>query len=358
MFIKYKEDKTNHIISFEAKQFLPLSYTDFVVARNRGFESLNITCLADSIEIENNGAVESKGKGKIDLPIKFRQPLPIYALVRGGWLPPFFVQPSNLLTDSNAVGNLEAINKGNAQPIYGQIDWWFKLFNESNLTINPLPYAIEGNQFRTPTLQELKSSFASASDTIRAKFPKANIVQYEDEHFQIAFDLITSLSEKCKRYTEFLIKAAPLITDSVAEQNLLDVESKILKFAQETKVDLKSLPVLTTLSCLYDDGSSGFAAARRILKPKASYTDEQAYNALADLNALEFFIGTIALSESHESFAFCTSDKAIVLLWSSFYFYNTKFDRDLGAVSSFVLSENLFPRLSGSQRKELAARLS
>lgn len=362
MFLTHIEEETHNIISFEAKTFLPLSYDNFCAARKEGFRSFKINCLTDEIRIEKDGVIESKeGHGKIEMPVNFRHTLPVYGLVKGGWLPPSFVQPPNLLADSNAIGNLEAINRGNAQPIYEQMDWWFTLPNESDLTINPLLYAMEGNQLRTPTFEELKSSFATATEIIRGKFPKAKIIEYENVHFRAAFELITSISRQNEKEIEFLIKATALVVDGISAQNLPKIEFEIIKIAQETKLDLKSLSVLTVLSCLYDNGRSGFTAARKILfKSRAEYTKTDAYNALADLNALRFFIGTLALSESNKSepFALCTSDKALVLLWSGFNFYNIKFVKDGGARSSFLLSENLFPRLSVTQRKELAAKLS
>lgn len=359
MFIKYKEDETDLIYSFDAKRFLPLSYIDFVDARRGGFKSFKTTCEAESIQIEKNGSVESKQSGRFELPINFHEPLPIYSLVKGGWLPPPFVKPPKLLLDSNAVGNLDAINKGNAQPIYGQVAWWFNFFNEDDLTINPLPYAMEGNQLRTPTLEEIKDSFARASEIIKEKFPSAQIIEYENEHFQTAFELISSISEQNEKDTKFLEMVVPLIKDGVPSERLSNVESEILEFAREIEIDLKSLTVLTVLSCLYDDGRSGFPAARKILKPSSDYTEKLVYNALADLNALRLFIGTLALSESpeYDSFAFCTSDKAIALLWSGFEFSDIKFDKDLGARSTFLLSENLFPRLTEPQRQELAIKL-
>lgn len=360
MFITHIEEKTHNTISFKAKIFLPLSYDDFCNARKEKFRLLNITCLTDTVRTEKNGVVESTGRGKIEMPVNFRHPLPVYALVKGGWLPPPFVQPPNLLADSNAIGNLEAINKGNAQPIYEQVDWWFTIPNESDISINSLFYAMEGNQFRTPTFEELKSSFATATEVIREKFPKANIIEYEDVHFQAAFELITSISGQNEKEIEFLIKAVPLIVTDVPTPELTKIESKIIRIAQEIKLDLKSLSVLTVLSRLYDNGRSGYNVAKKILKPSSVYTKENAYNTLADLNALRLFIGFLALSESSksESFALCTSDKALVLLWSGFNFYDIKFVKDVGARSSFELSESLFPRLSQDERKTLATKLS
>jgi hypothetical protein len=179
-------------------------------------------------------------------------------------------------------------------------------------------------------------------------------------HFQAAFELIKSISGQNEKEIEFLIKAVPLIVTDVPAPDLTKTESEIIRIAQETKLDLKSLSVLTVLSRLYDNGKSGYNVAKKILKPSSEYTKENAYNTLANLNALRLFIGFLALSKSNksESFAFCTSDKALVLLWSGFNFYDIKFVKDVGARSSFSLSENLFPRLSQDQRKELAAKLS
>lgn len=354
------EYPTGEIVQFVPKNFDPLAYQDLLSALVKKDKTYHFNCDVDSVEVERDGEKIIENKNRASFKIAFREPLSVYALINGGWLPPPFVNPPNLLADSNVIGFLGAIARGNPLPVVQEANWWFKLVTNPKLLINPLPYAFEGNQRRTPTFEELGQAYMEATKIIKELLPHANVVEFQDEHFRADYDLLAGATERDEKDTEFLIKAAPLVADSVSAAKLLAVETEILKIARSLGLEPKSsLAVLTVLCCLYDNGQSGYPAAKRIIKPRAGYTEANAYNALADLGALRLFLGAIALSRfaEFESFAFCTFDQAIALLWCGFEFHNIEFNKTSGLNAKFVLNESLFPRLDEGRRKELTKRL-
>ena len=117
-------------------------------------------------------------------------------------------------------------------------------------------------------------------------------------------------------------------------------------------IELTSFVVLASLSCLYEDEHS--THARKILKPKALYTKEDAYNALSDINALELYVGNMGLAKeiNKKPFALTTCDKALVAFGCGLNL--RKFDFNNGNPEcSFSISSHLFPRLPKNQVNRL-----
>lgn len=351
---------TGEIYQFVPTRFDVLKYGDLLSALVKKEKTYHFNCDVESVEVERDGVKTVENKNRASFAINFHEPLRVYGLVDGGWLPPPFVNPPNLLADSNVIGYLAEIAKGNAVAPVQAAGWWFKLVTNPKLLINPLPYAFEGNQRRTPTFEEFEQSYAEATRIIKENLPHANVIEFHDEHFRAAYDLLADLAKRDEKEMEFLIEAAPLVADGVPTDKLLETESEILKIARDLGVEPKSsLAVLSLLSCLYDDGRSGYATARKVIKPRVGYNEENAYNALADLGGLRLFLGAIALSRlpEFESFAFCTFDQAIALLWCGFEFHKIEFNQSSGMNATYVFDENLFPRLDEAGRKELTKRL-
>ena len=70
--------------------------------------------------------------------------------------------------------------------------------------------------------------------------------------------------------------------------------------------------VLAVLSGVINSDAN---AARRLLKFKAAYGPEDAYNALADLNALEVLLYRITLYPKMQT-QLCTGDRNLALFWA------------------------------------------
>lgn len=338
-------------------QFRPLSYRDLLL------EDANYQFKFDveSVEIrQNNGIINRHKKGTGNGKIKFKQNLPIYSLVRGGWLPMPFVRPRFFLVDRNVVSNIKKITQGSSLERIQDLKWWLDMVSSDNLVFNTLLYAIEGDKRRFPTFEEFKNSFEKAMMEIKCFFPRANFVTYDEKTYQLVFRDISLIFKRRKKEAEFLVKASSLVFQRISDSKLPQTESKILEIAKSEGLDLKSLPVLVVLSCLYENNDGVyFQAARRILKPKSNYTKEDAYNTLADLNALEMFAGSGALFNSSKKFppfTFTTCDKPIALFGCGLEFNKNEFGDD-GLNFNISINEHLFPRLNENERRELSERL-
>ncbi len=348
---------TGEIVDVVPKQFEPLLYEDLLLKES----NYELKFKAESIEINKNGEITKHDEGKVKTTIEFEQNLPIYSLVQGGWLPPPFVRPRNLLVDRNVVSNIKKITQESSQQRIQDLNWWLEMVENDDLVINPILYAIEGDKRRFPTLDEFKESFEEAVAEIKKVFPKAKLIPFTDETYPLVFAELSLIFERRKKEAKFLVKVAPLIFQRVSDSRLPQTESKILEIAKVEGLDLKSLPVLAVLSCLYENNDgSYFQTARKIIKPKSNYTEENAYNTLADLNALEMFVGSGALSKSATEFppfAFTTCDKPIALFGCGLGFNKNEFGEN-GLNTHISIKEQLFPRLSGIEREQLAERLS
>lgn len=351
------ELETGEIVDAIPKHFEPLSYDDLLLKKS----SYEIKFKAESVEIENKGERTKHEQGEVKTLINFKQNLPIYSLVEGGWLPPPFVRPRNLFVDRNVVSNIKKITQGSSQGRIQDLEWWLKMVDNDNLIINPILYAIEGNQRRFPTLDELKKSFEEALAEIKKVFPKAKLISFTDETYPLVFTDLSRIFEHRKKEAKFLVKTAPLIFQRISNSRLSQTESEILEIAKDEGLDLKSLPVLAVLSCLYENTDGlYFHTARKIIKPKSSYSEEDAYNTLADFNALEMFVGSGALSKlatEFPPFAFSTCDKPIALFGCGLGFNKNEL-RENGLNTNISINEYLFPRLSEIEREQLAERLN
>ena len=353
MLVRYTAE-TGEILDILPKAFRPLSFGDLESSVGTQDKTYPMKIEANSIEGLPDGKQPS-GPGLVSIPITFRQPISIFGLVEGGWLPIPFVQPAKLLVDRNVVASLAQIRRGVTRSDLGHTDWWFEFFKEFSIEINPALYAFEGNNRRPTTFDEFCRAFEEASTEVAAQLPGATLTKYEGLHYEAAYALISDFADRHRRETEFLIKIAPRVAERVSDSRLLKIQSETLSSARELKLKFSSLAVLAVLACLYErrDGS-GLLAARGILKPRSRYTAQDAYNALSDLRALELFVSGLGLERA--PFALCTCDKSIAAFWCGLtaHTYDWKDEKLTFTVS---LSETLFPRLEESGRNELIARL-
>ena len=194
-------------------------------------------------------------------------------------------------------------------------------------------------------MAEFKSSYEEAVEIIRSLFPNAKIIVYRDAHFEAAFETMTDVLEFHAEETEFLKGVAPLIRENVSENSLQSVCDEILTMAADNGLSFRSLPLLASLSCLYEDPKvSGYNAARELLKLRGGpYTDERAYNVLSDMRGLMFYLAFQALAKQvgEEPLAYCTADKAALLFGCGLNFHNVEF-RGNQLFLSIELSEFYF----------------
>src|SRR5689334_18059522 len=146
LLFKYSAE-SREIIEFTAEAIEPLRVAD-LEAQTQTYQmkihAASITGLPDR--------TEPAGPGTVTMPITFGEPVSVFGLIDGGWLPLPFVDPAKFLADRNVVVALAQIRRKVARADLDHTDWWFQFFKGRSIEINPALYALEGNNRRTPTL--------------------------------------------------------------------------------------------------------------------------------------------------------------------------------------------------------------
>lgn len=337
--------------------YKPLSYSDLlsvVVGREK---TLNLSFEG---AITKDLTVAPSDYVKVELPIIFNEEVNIFSLIDGGWLPLPFVNPPHFLIDSNVIINLEKIKKNLHKFDSDYAGWWLQILNSSDVIINPILYAFEGKECKTPKLNDFIDYFEDSIKTIQKVLPNARLITFNSETYTEVYKIIENSVEKREKQTEFLLKINPLLINHISSRDLLKVESEILNIAKSLNIKLMSLTVLATLSCLYEaNDNSNFQTARKILKFSPKFNEAQAFNALSDLGAVELFAGTSAVSNvgNLPQLSFCTCDKAIALFCCAINLRNKQVGKN-GLSFNISATKELFPVLNINEIQELVNRLS
>lgn len=216
------------------------------------------------------------------------------------------------------------------------------LFADQPVRINPLLFVMEGNRRSIPTPAEAEAQMIEVDAKLRAALPKAEIT-VGPEHLKGALGLIEDSRASLDSKQHFLRHLAPLLAPPVARA---DVEARwhdIIASAKLYGLQRQSLIVLAALSAVaVPDGKS---PARRLLKFRNGYTAADAYNALADLRAIELYIAMLSYA-TDEAIQLCTADKNLALFWvgiqaSNFAWIEGTCTYDMAPV------EELFPSNTG-----------
>lgn len=347
------------ILDFTPVEFLPLPYEDLERAAVGGEKDFKFEIEAVEVVREKDGIKSPLPDQLIPMTIDYKHPLPLFALVPDGWLPVSLVKPNNLLIDQNVVIIIEKLLAGKTHQGMAEADWWLEFINQSNLTLNPLLYAFEGKKRSAGSESDFKVDFAEASATLQEKFPDAKIIDFSDAQIKTVYAELNKIAAHRINDTLFLKQVAPLIAENVPKTKLAVVQKEIFKIARATGTNKNSFALFAALSAIFYQPPPGrnrlhFNAAKKILKPCHSYSDETAYNALSDLQALELYAGSLALSASFDvpPFALATADKAVALFGCGLDLHDLKLGAD-GASFQISLSEHLFRRLDDYLRDDL-----
>src|SRR5882724_7461466 len=85
ILVRY-EAHTGETIDILPEKFQPLSYADLVIDYKNRDKQYSMQIDAKSVESSKMPG-QAKGPATVSMPITFRKPLSIFALVDGGWLP-------------------------------------------------------------------------------------------------------------------------------------------------------------------------------------------------------------------------------------------------------------------------------
>lgn len=320
----------------------PLSSAGIRALENNDAPVLEMTLEADGAIVDGERQV---GRAQVKAKVTFHEPATIYALVPGGWLPLPFAIPARFLVDRNVIISLRKIREGKVVSNAQAIQWWTKFFAEGSGIFNPLPFAFESGYRRKPTMSEFMSAYDDGASELLEAIPGCHIVKFEDANYRAAYAQLEAFDSRNEREVKFLQATCPLIAQRVTRRAEAEVAEAIVQTADTYQVSRASFAVLAALSCLYEDlHGTPPAVGRQILKPKAVYSEADAFNALSDLRHIELAAAGQAYFK-HEAFSLCTCDRALALLWSAL---SVRGDPAVsGSIEfTFDLTADLFSRLS------------
>ncbi|MCA1397948.1 hypothetical protein [Bradyrhizobium sp. BRP56] len=233
-------------------------------------------------------------------------------LVRNGWLPSALaadVPDTIILLDRNVVS--EIVGRFEGGKMTGSRSDFLDLLASKPMRINPVLFAMEGNVRAMPTPALVLQQLEEVAAKLRRALPKAQLVLGSDS-LRGAMGLIEESRQGFKRKQAFLMQLAPALTAPVGRKNASARWIEVFAAADACKVPRSSLVVLAALSSIVVPNGQG--PAKRLLKFKTNYTEEDAYNALADLRSLEFLIYLFSWFASVPT-TFFTADKDLALFW-------------------------------------------
>lgn len=254
-------------------------------------------------------------------------------LVRGGWLPSGLAvrQDMTVLPDRCTISELRGRFHDGAKKRADDKDF-LDFFDTEGVRINPLLYALEGNLRRNPTPEQIRQQLEEVGQALRLALPKAQLVPGDIGGLRGAVGIVQDTETGMERKQEFLMRMAPKLQAPTSATKKQQLWEESLTLASDCGVPINSLVVLAVLSSI--SAPMGNSPAKRLLKPSATYSAEDAYNALADLRSLEILMCLFALFPE-QRIMLCTGDKNLALFWAGIR--ASKFEW-VGKAASFTLS--------------------
>jgi hypothetical protein len=331
--------------------FHPLAFSELFPSNN----IYEINAKVEAGDATINGEVIEE-ESTLTFPINFHSDISIYVLVPDGWLPITFLNSNWLVPDRNFISSIIQIRSNLSNSNTKAKKWWLDFHKNSDLTINPILYAFEGNKKRKPTYNEFCNSFDKAVKELTEYFPQSKIISYHNKkYYKAGYAVLEEMSAKQNDEIKFIVETAPLISNPCSDKQVIKIQEKIDEIAYKCNLLGNSFLYYLVISCLYERNDNiYFKAARKVLKPNSNYTEVDAYNTISDINALNLFIQSWSIFK--KPYPICTCDKGLVAFWSGLNpikiaSQNKKIDIE------FKINECLFPRLNEKQRQSLADRI-
>lgn len=239
---------------------------------------------------------------------------------------------------------------------------WLGLDTE---VVSPLLFALEGPERRPPTDFVMRAELNRARKALERVLPGAKVQSVESGHRRGLHRMVLDYAEPRARATRLLLRAIPLVVDRAKPELGRRVEAQVLQIARDEGVRFDSLPVLALLSCIYDV-SPGLPVhrvstpGRAVLKPKQTYTRQDAYNALADIFFLELMFNALAAFPDMHPVLY-TRDVGLAAFWTVLQPSNLQVEQrpngKLRTTIVFGLDQGLFPALTTASHLDLRERL-
>lgn len=281
---------------------------------------------------------------KIRLSYTPPYPPKIFCLTWGGHIPIPFIANELLLLDRNLLSKIK-----NAERLKDKADrYWISEFSRVARNLNPVLTAYEGCLTRQPTKAEFQEELELAASLLQRVYPTKNVITHSAELSASLFDALTRKLERKQIETQFLEQAASLVAFRPSDKDLMPRLREIIAMGEEAGLTSQSLVVPALLSCLGEkkDGSQ-LSPGRRIIKPRPNFTSQDAYNAISDLQYLEFLIAASANPQG--PVALCTTDRGLAEFWLALSPAKAQRDSENDILYKLKFDKQLMPRLTNDQ---------
>jgi hypothetical protein len=284
------------------------------------------------------------------------EPFTVFVLEVGGFLPLCFTGARIILVDRNILSNASNILKDGGHKDNKANAWWFNFLNSPTFLLNPALSALEGSNQKVPAYNEFCYEFKKGKAILEKAFPKAQIIEYSEIHYQAGYALVKEATESYETDLNFLLAAAPLIATRNPAEKLQSIESDLFSLAKSYGLIRPTFAFIACLSCLYESGKAKSPSiGRQILKPKSSYNSRMAHNALMDLCALNFLVQ--ANAKLGEKTGLCTADKGLLRFWCALRVQPGGCSTTAGFTFSLEFTPEMFQALNESEIMMLKQRV-
>ncbi|WP_313597728.1 hypothetical protein [Pseudomonas sp.] len=237
-------------------------------------------------------------------------------LVDGGWLPLIYLlSGTNIFADRNIVAEIKARFLGGKLKPGGTPERDFLNMLEQKAcssTLNPLPYALEGNVQKLPDVDVVLDQLGIALTDLTHALPHIRVWPkslYDREQTRAT---LGSYHAYFALGMDFLQRVGPSLMATTGKARRRAAWARIIQAAKDTGISPQHICVAITLSAL--TASQQFNPAKNVLKPAAVYGEAQAYNAMWDLFLL-FLLRQFQSQHPEYRFALLTRDKNLAFLW-------------------------------------------
>lgn len=283
--------------------------------------------------------------------MRFRHRTTIFGITVHGIQSILLTTESLHLIDKNVASKL----RGPSTKLSESDRYWLSVLNSEGRRVNPILCALEGMKTRVPTTAEFRLELDRVAHELRQSLPNVEVINHPEHLTDSLYALVDNFASRYALEQKFLLETVHLIAEKASDAECRRRNESVVALAKDLGIATKSLVPIAVLSCLNDDKhGNAVSPGRGVIKPKQSYGDKNAHNAISDLRALEILIASNA--HGFGSPVLCTGDKPLARFWEALNFHGSRAN-DGSVKFNFDLTPKLMPRLSEPERERLAKQL-
>ncbi|MFJ2462889.1 hypothetical protein [Pseudomonas sp. NPDC087615] len=243
-----------------------------------------------------------------------------FTLVKGGWVPIFYAfSKGNIIADRNLVSEIQA-RFLNGEMSSGTMpnDFLDYICDKScSCTLHTISYALESNERKLPSSEKIIEQHRAALKTLSRALPHVKTWPESDSDLEHFLELADKFREYFSQGVRLLVKLAPFVINSPARNKRVDRWKAMAQIARAENIPVSHIVFLACLSAT--SAEQGFNPAQKLIKPKAIYTEEDAYNSMYDL-FLIMLTNVLQTQAPELKVTLVTRDKNLAFFWMGLTF--------------------------------------